>query len=66
MGKIVYANMCTRWVPKMLTETHKQNRVESARVILDHFFKAFHAYVGRRATLSPDLRPSDFYIFLHL
>ena len=35
--ELQYRKVCARWVPKMLTETHKQKRMQSARLILERY-----------------------------
>jgi len=35
--ELQYHKICARWVPRMLTETHKQKRMQSARLILERY-----------------------------
>lgn len=66
------------WMPKMLTEVHKQNRVEKARVFLTVFLTKARLFftttllklvkldVLRHPAHSYDLAPSDALLFIHL
>ena len=35
--KLQYRNVCARWIPRMLTEDHKRQRVDSAREFLRRY-----------------------------
>jgi histone-lysine N-methyltransferase SETMAR len=43
--KLGYKKLCARWVPRMLTPEHQQNRVTAAREFLDRFAQEGEAFL---------------------
>lgn len=53
-----------RWVPRMLTDAQKQTRLRISRSCLDFQDAGFE--LMEHPPYSPDLAPSDFYLFPRL
>ncbi|PNF16036.1 hypothetical protein B7P43_G04626 [Cryptotermes secundus] len=76
LGKLDYRKVCSRWVPRMLTQDHKTHRMEVYTFSLQydndrpHTSLATTAHIAKfgRTVLpyppySPDLAPLDFHLF---
>jgi histone-lysine N-methyltransferase SETMAR len=48
--KLGYKKLCARWVPRMLTPEHQQNRVTAAREFLDRFAQEGEAFLDSIVT----------------
>ncbi|PNF30463.1 hypothetical protein B7P43_G12155 [Cryptotermes secundus] len=64
LEKLDYSKVCSRWVPRMLTQNHKTHRME----VCHHLATTAHiAKFGWTALphppYSPDVAPSDFHLF---
>ncbi|KOX74680.1 Histone-lysine N-methyltransferase SETMAR [Melipona quadrifasciata] len=64
--KIGYANRYEVWVPHLLTETGLTNRVSTCDLLLQQKLLQFDWDVLPHPPYSPDLAPSDYYLFLSL
>ena len=72
--KLHFSKVSCRWVPKMLTDDHKMQRLMASRASLRRYRKEGDAFLSRIVTTdetwvlthppySPDLAPSDFHLF---
>ena len=71
--KLHFSKVSCRWVPKMLTDDHKMQRLMASRASLRRYRKEGDAFLAKIEDLgwkllthppySPDLAPSDFHLF---
>ena len=69
--KLHFSKVSCRWVPKMLTDDHKMQRLMASRASPRRYRKEGDAFLSRIVTTafltpppySPDLAPSDFHLF---
>ena len=69
--KLHFSKVSCRWVPKMLTDDHKMQRLMASRASLRRYRKEGDAFLSRIVTTdetthppySLDLAPSDFHLF---
>ena len=69
--KLHFSKVSCRWVPKMLTDDHKMQRLMASRASLRRYRKEGDAFLSRIVTTDetwvfhyePDLAPSDFHLF---
>lgn len=50
VGKLAYHKFCARWVPKILTEDHKKQRLAAALTFLEDYDKNGNKLIDRIVT----------------